>query len=123
MKNLFFLGVAVCVPLAILGWILYAYGKFFVSLFMGWRLGRELDTIQAESESRREKRKQEAAARLENGCEHAFDSAFGFPDGVCPKCGLAKTRPTGPCDHVWRRVPGPSPAAQCENCGKQYKPS
>ncbi len=123
MRNAFFLGVVLVIPIAILIALLYSLGRFFWSVFSDLRLYRELDQIQSQSEARLQKKREENARRLDNGCEHCFDSALGgFPPGVCPRCGLEKEKPPGRCDHVWRRREGPVLGSYCEKCGKRYRP-
>ena len=122
MRNAFFLGVALVVPIAVVIALLYSFGRFLWSVYCDMRLYRELDQIQAESSARRHHKQQETAKRLDNGCEHSFDSALGgFAPGVCPKCGLQREKPAGRCDHVWRRQEGPVMGSYCEKCGKQYR--
>ncbi|MCA9165847.1 MAG: hypothetical protein R3C99_03195 [Pirellulaceae bacterium] len=96
--------------------------RAFWSLFEDWRLYQELDELERDADQRKAALERNAAARLDNGCEHDFDdSAFGaFPDGVCRKCGLAKKRPPGFCDHVWRRKAGTEVGSICEKCGKEH---
>lgn len=121
MKNAFLLGIILVVPVAVTVALLYSLGRFLWSLYTDARLYRELDQIQSQSEARRETKRLENVKRLDNGCEHSFDSALGgFPPGVCPKCGLGQSRPPGPCDHVWRRKEGPAMASYCQKCGKEY---
>lgn len=121
MKQIFFFLVLIALPGAILLAMLYSAGRYLYSLYEDWRELKHLDAIAAESAVRREQRRQANIKRLENGCQHAFDTGIGFPPGVCPKCGLAKERPAGDCDHVWRRVDAPMPASSCEICGKTYR--
>jgi hypothetical protein len=122
MKDAFLLGVILVVPAALVAALLYSIVKFFWSMYQDVKLYRELNDIQAQSEARREKKRQEEQKRLDNGCQHTFDSALGgFPPGVCPKCGIAREKPAGLCDHVWRRSEGPVMGSYCEKCGKQYR--
>jgi hypothetical protein len=121
MKQLFFSLVLLALPAAVLIALVYSAGRYLFSLFQDWREVKRLDVIAAESAARREQRRQENTTRLENGCQHAFDTGMGFPSGVCPKCGLAKERPAGDCDHVWRRIDAPVPASSCEICGKTFR--
>ena len=110
MKQLFFFLVLLVLPASILVAMLYSAGRYLYSLYEDKRELKQLDAIAAESTARREQRRQENDKRLENGCQHTFDAGMGFPPGVCPKCGLAKERPAGECDHIWRRVEAPMPA-------------
>jgi hypothetical protein len=121
MKQMFFFLVLLVLPAAVLAAMLYSAGRYLYSLYEDRRELKQLDTIAAESGARREQRRQENAKRLENGCQHAFDAGIGFPPGVCPKCGLAKERPAGDCDHVWRRVEGATPASACALCGRTHR--
>lgn len=121
MKEYFYYAIALTVPLALLAWFLYAVGRALYTLFDDWRLGRELDEIQAQSASRREQKRRENEQRLDTGCEHDFDAGvFGMPPDVCGKCGLEREKPAGACDHQWRLVPGPIPSSRCEKCGKSF---
>jgi hypothetical protein len=122
MRNAFFLGVILVIPAALIVALLYSLARFLWSLYQDVKLYRELNTIQAQSEQRREKKRLEQQKRLDNGCEHSFDSGLGgFPPGVCPKCGIAREKPVGRCDHVWRRKEGTAMGSYCEKCGKQYR--
>jgi hypothetical protein len=122
MRNAFFLGVVLVIPAALVVALLYSLVRFFWSMYQDVRLFRELNEIQSQSEERREKKRLERQKRLDNGCEHAFDSALGgFPPGVCPKCGIELEKPVGRCDHVWRRKEGAVMGSYCEKCGKQYR--
>jgi hypothetical protein len=122
MRNAFFLGVILVIPAALIVALLYSLVRFLWSLYQDIRLYRELNEIQAQSEQRREERGLAHQKRLDNGCEHSFDSGLGgFPPGVCPKCGIAREKPSGRCDHVWRRKEGTAMSSYCEKCGKQYQ--
>jgi hypothetical protein len=124
MKQFFFYGVAIVIPLTIVAWFVYAVGRSLWTVFEDWRLGRELNQIEAESASRRQRRREENAQRLDNGCEHDFEHhSFGFPSGVCSRCGLEQEKPKGACDHVWRLKPGAVPSSFCEKCGRTYDPA
>ena len=82
---------------------------------------RELDELAEEYAERRKLRKAEEAVRLKNDCEHVFSDPLGaLPDNVCMHCGLAKVRPMSKCDHVWRILPDPVPASECEKCGERF---
>ena len=121
MKQLFFFLVLLVLPASVLIALLYSVGRYLYSLYEDKKELKNLDAIAAESAARREQRRQENDTRLENGCQHTFETGMGFPPGVCPKCGLAKERPVGDCDHVWRRVEAPMPASSCVLCGKTYR--
>ena len=121
MKNYFLFAMLLLIPLAIFGWFLLALGRALYTLFDDWRLGKELDELRADSQSRRERLRLASDERLNTGCQHDFDAdVFGFPPGVCSKCGQEKEKPAGSCDHVWRLVKGAIPSSQCEKCGKTH---
>jgi len=121
MREYFFLGAAVAIPLVILGAFLWAFGKAIFSLFTDWRLGKELDELTQQSEARRDEKRRANEQRLDTGCDHDFESgAFGLPPNACRNCGLEKEKSTGPCDHVWRVEQGPVPRSTCEKCGRKY---
>jgi hypothetical protein len=125
MKSWFFAAVFLALPLAILSALLYSFGRYLWTVLTDRRLYRELDAIEATSQSRRAERRRLSAERLNNGCEHVFDSglSLGFPPDVCPKCGLERELPRGPCDHVWQRAEDPVPSSFCAKCGKRYRPT
>jgi hypothetical protein len=103
---------------------LYMVGQSLYSLYSDWRLGKDIESLRAESEAKREAKRLENERRLNNGCQHAFGEGFGgFPPNACPKCGLEKERPAGGCDHVWRRSHEAIPSSCCEKCGKKYQDS
>lgn len=121
MKNIFFVAVVFAIPLAIVGWLLYLYGRFFWSLVTDWQFKKELAEIREHAKAKREQRQASNQARLDNGCEHDFSRGLGgLPPGTCRKCGLEEQRPPGPCDHVWRAGEGGVPNSSCEKCGKRY---
>ena len=121
MRQYFLYAIGLLIPLAILGWFLFALGRAFVTLYEDWRMGKEWDELRADSEARRERKPLDNEKRLATGCEHDFESAvFGLPPNVCSKCGLERDKPLGQCDHVWRLGTGPIPASRCEKCGKAY---
>ncbi|NLF70120.1 MAG: hypothetical protein GX575_13855 [Candidatus Anammoximicrobium sp.] len=122
MKQLFFFLVLLVLPSAILLGLIYSACRALYLMCEDRRELKQLDAIAAESAARREQRRRENDNRLENGCPHSFDSGLGFPPGVCPKCGLAKERPAGECDHIWRRSESPTPTSVCALCGKTYRP-
>lgn len=122
MRQYFLYAAGLLIPLAILGWFLVALGRTFLTLYDDWKMGRELGQLRAESEARRQRRRQENEKRLATGCEHDFGgTVFGLPPNVCRKCGLEREKPLGQCDHVWRLEAGPIPASRCEKCGKTYR--
>ncbi|MCO6457621.1 MAG: hypothetical protein J5I93_20150 [Pirellulaceae bacterium] len=119
MKQILLIGVAV---VGVVGGLLYLLWTTGYQLYRDWKLGREVEQIREASADLRRKRREQAAARLANGCEHLFDASYGeFPAGVCSRCGLEKTKPPGPCDHQWKRQDGNTPGAYCAKCGKQYR--
>jgi hypothetical protein len=118
MRQIFFLGV---IGLGVIAAIVYFLWSIVAALYHDWSLGRGVNELATESENLREQRKQREKERLENGCAHDFGSSFGgFPPNACFKCGLENTRPSGPCDHVWRLANEPVPCSYCEKCGKKY---
>ena len=121
MKQWFMLALIAVIPLAILAGLTYGFAKWVVQVVQEWRLGYELDQIREYSEASRQRGPETKAARLENGCDHAFDTGVGFPPGVCPKCGLTRERPLGSCDHIWERAEGNVPGSVCRQCGKVYR--
>lgn len=121
MKELFFFIFLLGLPAAVLVALLYSAGRYLYSLYEDKKELKNLDAIAAESAARREQRRLENVKRLDNGCQHAFDTGSGFPPGVCPKCGLAMEKPPGDCDHVWRRAESPTPASSCSLCGRAYR--
>lgn len=124
MRQLFFYVLAGSLVAAVAAWALYMLGRAITELFGDWKLGRELDQLEAESAARRKQRQEALEMRLASGCEHDFTSgAIGLPPNVCSKCGLEKEKPAGLCDHVWRVKEGPIPYSQCELCDKIYRPT
>jgi hypothetical protein len=121
MKQLFFFTMLLVLPATILVALLYSFGKYLFTLYEDRRELKELDAIQAETAARRERNREDSTQRLNNGCQHAFDTGLGFPPGVCPKCGIANQKPLGECDHVWRRVESSAAASACVKCGKAYR--
>lgn len=118
MKEYFFIGILI---FGVLAGFLYFCWSIIAALFHNWTLGRHVGAIQADSESQRAMRAEEAAKRLDNGCEHAFGETFGgFPPHACHKCGLEKERPQGNCDHVWKAATEATPCSYCEKCKKRY---
>jgi hypothetical protein len=121
MRQYFFFAILLLVPVAIAAWFLYALGRSFVAMYDDWKLGKELDQLQASSEARRRQRQLDGEQRLATGCEHDFEAhVSGLPPGVCSQCGLEREKPPGPCDHVWRLGEGAIPNSRCEKCGKTY---
>ena len=121
MKQWFFFAMLLVLPATILIALLYSFAKYLYTVYEERRELKELDAIQAESAARRERHRLESVQRLDNGCQHAFDTDSGFPPGVCPKCGISQQKPPGDCDHVWRRAESATPASACVKCGKTYQ--
>ncbi len=118
MRQYFFVGILV---FGVLAGVLYFLWAILAALYHDWAMGRGVKQIQAASAAQRAKREEEAAKRLNNGCDHAFGETFGgFPPSACHKCGLERDRPQGPCDHVWRMAEEATPCSYCEKCGKRY---
>jgi len=122
-KQWFMLALVSLVPVGVLVALFYSLGKYLLTILADRKMYKELDELEASAEARREKKRLENEQRLDNGCSHTFDGAIGFAPNVCPKCGLEKEKPTGLCDHVWRRGEGAAPFSYCEKCNKQYRPS
>ena len=121
MKQYFLYAIALLIPVAILGWFLFALGKAFASLYDDWKLGKELDELQNQSPAQSRQLELGREQRLATGCAHEFDLAvFGMPANVCGKCGMEREKPAGSCDHVWRLGKGAIPNSYCERCGKVY---
>jgi hypothetical protein len=119
MKQYLLIGIGL---LGIVGGVLYVLWLTVSQLYRDWRLGREVEEIRAASAEMRRKRREQAAKRLDNGCDHVFDQGYGeFPPNVCARCGLEKTKPSGPCDHQWQRQDGNTPGSYCTKCGKQFR--
>ena len=118
MRQYFFLLILI---LGVLSGIVYFAWLVVSALYRDWVMGKDVNRIRAEAESRRADRKEEGIRRLDNGCEHVFGETFGgFPPQACHKCGLEQNRPDGPCDHVWRMSQEAVPSSYCEKCGKKY---
>jgi ribosomal protein L32 len=123
MREIFFYVLGGTLAIALSAWALYMLGRAIVEVFRDRKLARELDEIQSESESRRQKRRQAQEDRLATGCDHDFSAVgIGLPPNVCRKCGLEKEKTSTLCDHVWRVKSGASPYSECERCGKVYRP-
>ena len=72
MKEIFFKGVAVALPLFVLGGLIYLVFNGFYQLYADMQLKRELDQIRRESEIRRQRRKEaESAADQVSSAEQA----------------------------------------------------
>ncbi len=118
MRQFFFVGILIC---GVLAGVVYFCWSILASLYRDWEMGRGVAEIKAESAAQRTKRQEEAARRLDNGCEHVFGvSLGGFPPQACHKCGLERERPQGNCDHVWQLSSDPIPCSYCQKCGKRY---
>lgn len=124
MRQIFFYVLGGTLAIAILAWAIYMVGRAIAEVVRDWKLGKELDQIQNESEARRIQRRKAEEARLATGCEHDFtEVGIGLPPNVCRKCGMEKVRTSTLCDHIWRVKPGAAPYSECEHCGKIYRPS
>src|SRR5512147_2474841 len=99
MRQYFFYALGILIPVAILGWFLYAVGRALAALYQDWQLGKELDELQAGAEARRRQRLLENQERLATGCDHDFETPVsGLPPGTCRKCGMEREKPTAGCD-------------------------
>lgn len=100
---------------------LYMFFRAVYSVFADAWTNRELDKLAKEYTEKRDERKAADAKRLDPNCKHLYGDALGaLPPDVCRRCGKAKQRPKGACDHVWRILPGPIPSSRCEKCDKNY---
>ena len=121
MRGQFFAYLGMGLVGLIILYCVFAVLKAVYSVIADMMQNRELDKLAAEYSRKRDERKAYESTRLENGCDHKYGDPLGaLPAGVCNQCGLAKDRPTGACDHVWRILPGPVPESQCEKCQKKY---
>lgn len=117
MKEYFFLFVGGGVLLAILGLGIWQVLKACYVVYQDWRLGKELDQLEAEHTRTLADRQAAGATRLANGCQHVFQwSAGAEPLHICSKCGLEEHRPDGDCDHIWHQGGGTVPNAYCAVC-------
>ena len=99
-------------------WLCLRDGFHFL---VDWRQSRQIGDVRAQRQLRQAAVREENVRRLDNGCDHQFDTQFGaLPPDVCCKCGLTREKPPGDCDHVWRREKGLIPASRCEKCGKSH---
>ncbi len=123
MRQYVLYAMAVIFPVSLTLWFLWLLGKSIVQLVGDWRFEKELIELEAQSEAHRQERARINAERLDNGCEHDFDNpGHGLPLNACARCGLEREKPKGPCDHVWKVIPGSLPKGVCEKCGKPYSP-
>jgi hypothetical protein len=123
MRSFLFYAMAGSLAAILAGWTLWMIGRAFYQLLSDWKLGKELDELQADTAARRQRKQESLARRLASGCDHDFTTgAAGLPPDACSKCGIEKDRPDGLCDHVWRVRPGAAPSSVCEQCGKVYQP-
>lgn len=121
MKQIFLIGVGGSALLATLGYFLWCVLRSFHDMYEDYQLGKELAVLRKEASARQQERRAREQARLANGCQHHFDNCFGaLPDEVCCRCGIARTKPSGSCDHQWKIVPGPVPGSQCTLCGRVH---
>ena len=122
-KQSILVALLMLVPVVVLVALLWYVAKYLWTLVGDRKMYKELDELEAGADARREQKNLENEKRLDNGCDHTFDGAIGFPPNVCPKCGLEKEKPTGMCDHTWRPGEGAAPFSYCEKCSKQYRPT
>ena len=54
MKQYFLYAMAVLIPAGLAGWFFWMLGKSFWTMYQDWKLGHELDQIQADQAKRRE---------------------------------------------------------------------
>ena len=113
--------LAVMAVVGMIIWFIWACLRDSFHFFADWRQSKQIGDLRAERETRQQASLEANVRRLDNGCEHEYDTVFGaLPPNVCSKCGLSKDKPTGDCDHVWKRQQGLIPASRCEKCGKQF---
>lgn len=123
MRQYVLYAMAVIFPVSLMGWFFWLLGKSFVQIYKDWQLEKELIEIETQSAAHREERQRANARRLDNGCQHDFETVgMGFPPNACCRCGLEREKPRGACDHVWRSREGSTPTSHCERCGKVYSP-
>lgn len=121
MRGKFFLWLLMgLVALALLYFVWLVLHAIYLTIEDLWR-NRELGKLAVEYKERRQRNVLEAERRLDNGCEHDFDDQAGaLPPDVCCRCGLARQKPPGACDHAWRVMPGIVPRSQCEKCHEEF---
>ncbi|MDP6448210.1 MAG: hypothetical protein QGG36_08750 [Pirellulaceae bacterium] len=120
-KSYFLWGVGIFVILSVGGYIATRFMVALYSVFEDWQSRRDDEQLRAESESRREMLRKQNEERLDTGCDHFFDDAYGaFPPDVCCRCGLEQQKPLGGCDHQWQKIDGPLPGSHCVKCGKLH---
>ena len=121
MRGQFFAYLGLGLVALIIFYFIFAVCRAIYTVIADAWQNRELDKLAAEYAKKRDERKAYESTRLNNGCEHDYGDSLGaLPDGVCRHCGLAKKRPIGSCDHVWKILPGPIPESHCVQCGKKY---
>lgn len=121
MRRQVFIFILIALVVAIVLYFLWMVLRALYTVFDDVRTEKQLNQLATEYKDRRQERRDAAASRLENGCEHDYEDLLGaFPHDVCVKCGLAKEPPPGDCDHVWRRLSGAIPGSRCEKCGVEY---
>jgi hypothetical protein len=118
MREIFFMGI---IGMIVFGGIGYFLWTLFVELYYDFHLRKDVKAIKRDNEDRMRQRDEDNVERLSNGCEHEFGSTQGgFPANACVKCGLEKERPSGLCDHVWKRTDDAVPTARCELCKRKF---
>ena len=121
MRQNLFIFIFISLVFGLVGYFMWMVLRAFYSIFDDVRTEKQLDDLATEYQDRRRERREAAAVRLENGCEHDYGDLLGaFAKDVCVKCGLSKEPPPGECDHHWQRVPGPIPGSRCEKCGAMH---
>lgn len=121
MRQNVFIFILIALVFGIVGYFVWMVLKAFYTVFDDVRTERQLNELATEYSDRRREKREAAALRMDNGCDHEYEDLLGaFPKNVCIKCGLNKELPPGPCDHVWRRMPSAVPGSECEKCGEIF---
>ena len=116
MRQFFFVSLLIVSVVATIGYFAWS---LIATLYRDWQMGKDVNKIKAESETRRGKRQEEAARRLDNGCDHRFGEAFaGFPPDACYKCGLSENAPSGRATMSGSRPRRRSRAATARNAAR-----
>jgi hypothetical protein len=118
MREYFFMAI---IGMIVFGGIGYFLWNLIVELYYDYHLRKDVKAIKRDNESRMRERDEENTQRMDNGCNHQFGSSLGgFPQNACVSCGLERERPTGLCDHVWKRTEDAIPTARCELCSRKF---